>query len=267
MNPLSQYTDIYTPSLLQPIPRAQQRRAIGIDDATQLPFKGCDVWNAYELSWLNPNGKPLTAVAEFLVPCNSINIIESKSLKLYLNSFNQTPFDKQVDVVRTLESDLSVCTRSPVFVNLYSLQQTHSRGFAQIPGENIDGQDIKVDEYQINAELLEADPDRIIKESLHSHLLKSNCPMTGLPDWGSLAIEYVGPAISKPSLLKYIISYRQHGDFHENCIERIFVDIMAKCQPEKLSISGFYLRRGGIDINPFRSNHEDASVNLRLARQ
>ena len=262
------YIDVYTPSLLMGLDRAQDRKKLGVDAAEPLPFKGFDIWNAYELSWLNEKGKPEVAVAQIQIPASSPAMPESKSLKLYLNSFNQTPFNRQVDVVRTLESDLGICVRAPVSVTLCSVRKIQQLGAAMHPGTLLDDLDVDVQDYEVNPENLKLDSEgKKVQESLYSHLLKSNCPLTGQPDWASIVIQYRGEKIDRTGLLKYLISFRTHQGFHENCVERIYMDILSRCQPENLSIYAHFLRRGGIDINPFRSNHEDSALYVRSPRQ
>ena len=262
------YVSVYTPSLLFPIARQESRSKLGIE--SELPFQGVDIWTSYELSWLNPKGKPVVAIAEFIFPINSVSIIESKSFKLYLNSFNQTVFKDFMDVTRTLEADLSGAVSASVMVSIQSLAQAAGQGVGHFTGENIDGLDVEFSVYDVDASLLcLANPDHIVTESLCSNLLKSNCPVTGQPDWGSLYIEYRGAEISKEALLKYIVSFRQHQGFHESCVEQIFIDIQKYCQPESLTVYARYTRRGGLDINPCRSslNASFTADSVRLVRQ
>lgn len=261
----SAYISQYTPSLLQPVPRSLNRDDLGLRG--ELPFQGCDVWTLYELSWLNAKGKPVVAIGEVFVPATSPNLIESKSFKLYLNSFNQTRCDSLEAVQALLVQDLSGCAGAPVSVTLFTLDQaTHQ--IAQLPGECIDNLDIEVDGYEFDATLLQGAAGReIVEETLHSHLLKSNCLVTSQPDWGSVVIHYRGPRLDREKLLRYLISFRQHNEFHEQCIERIFTDLKHFCAPEKLTVHARYTRRGGLDINPFRSDWEPVPANLRLIRQ
>ena len=261
----SAYISQYTPSLLQPVPRSLNRDDLGLRG--ELPFQGCDVWTLYELSWLNAKGKPVVAIGEVFVPATSPNLIESKSFKLYLNSFNQTRCDSLEAVQALLVQDLSGCAGAPVSVTLFTLDQaTHQ--IAQLPGECIDSLDIEVDGYEFDETLLQGAAGReIVEETLHSHLLKSNCLVTSQPDWGSVVIHYRGPRLDREKLLRYLISFRQHNEFHEQCIERIFTDLKHFCAPEKLTVHARYTRRGGLDINPFRSDWEPVPANLRLIRQ
>ena len=261
----SAYISQYTPSLLQPVPRSLNRDDLGLRG--ELPFQGCDVWTLYELSWLNAKGKPVVAIGEVFVPATSPNLIESKSFKLYLNSFNQTRCDSLEAVQALLVQDLSGCAGAPVSVTLFTLDQaTHQ--IAQLPGECIDSLDIEVDGYEFDETLLQgAAGHEIVEETLHSHLLKSNCLVTSQPDWGSVVIHYRGPRLDREKLLRYLISFRQHNEFHEQCIERIFTDLKHFCAPEKLTVHARYTRRGGLDINPFRSDWEPVPANLRLIRQ
>ncbi len=261
----SAYISQYTPSLLQPVPRSLNRDDLGLRG--ELPFQGCDVWTLYELSWLNAKGKPVVAIGEVFVPATSPNLIESKSFKLYLNSFNQTHCDSLEAVQALLVQDLSGCAGAPVSVTLFTLDQAPHQ-IAQLPGECIDSLDIEVDGYEFDETLLQgAAGHEIVEETLHSHLLKSNCLVTSQPDWGSVVIHYRGPRLDREKLLRYLISFRQHNEFHEQCIERIFTDLKHFCAPEKLTVHARYTRRGGLDINPFRSDWEPVPANLRLIRQ
>lgn len=258
------YSDVYTPSFLEPIPRSISR-ASNFSDA--LPFVGKDVWTCYELSWVNKKGVPQVAIAEFIFDAMSENIIESKSFKYYLNSYNQTVFDSLEDVRLCLESDLSRVSRGDVLVSVRSLSSEPS--FAQIDGVCLDNLDCELSSYRADASLLQlVDGGVYVNDSqVYSHLLKSNCPVTGQPDWATVWIEYSGLQISNASLLAYIVSYRCHQDFHETCVERIFTDLMKRCSPEKLSVYARYTRRGGLDINPFRSNCSREIPFGRLPRQ
>lgn len=261
----SAYISQYSPSLLQPVPRSLNRDDLGLTDV--LPFQGCDVWTLYELSWLNPKGKPMVALGEVSVPATSPNLIESKSFKLYLNSFNQTRCASLAAVQALLAQDLSACAGGEVSVTLFPLDQAPHQ-IATLPGECIDEQDIEIDGYEFDETLLQgAAGTEIVEETLHSHLLKSNCLVTSQPDWGSLVIHYRGPRLDREKLLRYLISFRQHNEFHEQCIERVFIDLKHFCAPEKLTVYARYTRRGGLDINPFRSDWEPAPANLRLIRQ
>ncbi|WP_445571588.1 NADPH-dependent 7-cyano-7-deazaguanine reductase QueF [Pseudomonas sp. E102] len=263
----SEYIATYTPSLLFPIPRAAKWAELGLTAET-LPYKGVDFWNCFELSWLLPSGKPVVAIGEFAIAADSPNIIESKSFKLYLNSLNQTPFTDTASLEATLRQDLSAAAGKPVGVRIRNLKDVENEGIVALPGACIDELDISVDSYEHpRPELLRCDDSRIVEESLHSHLLKSNCPVTSQPDWGSVAVEYRGAALDHASLLAYIVSFRQHSDFHEQCVERIFLDLQRLLKPEKLTVYARYVRRGGLDINPYRSTDEVQLPNHRLARQ
>jgi 7-cyano-7-deazaguanine reductase len=261
------YKDQYDPTLLYPIPRNLKRDELGLSE--ELPFKGIDIWNAYELSWLTPQGKPVVAMGEFHIPCTSPNLIESKSFKLYLNSLNQTHFNDFDTVKQTLIRDLSAAAGTPIAVKLFTAADFAEQTFSQLPGDCIDDLDITVDNYALNPSFLKGatNPDAIISKTLHSHLLRSNCLITNQPDWGSVMIRYSGPRINPEALLRYLISFRRHNEFHEQCVERIFADLMRYCQPEQLTVYARYTRRGGLDINPFRSNFETVVENWRLARQ
>ncbi len=260
------YTATYTPSLLQSVQRGPLRRALGIE-GSNLPFLGLDAWTGYELSWLNRKGRPEVAVVHVQVPASSPCIIESKSLKLYLGSFSQTPFVSRADVQRTLESDLALAAQAPVGVTLVGLDQLEADGVVRIAGSCLDVLDVSIEHYEVEPGLLRADGDVNARESLYSNLLRSCCPVTGQPDWGTVLIQYAGPAIDHASLLRYIVSFRNHTGFHEETVERMFVDIMARCRPSVLSVQARYLRRGGIEINPFRSTREEVPPMLRTARQ
>ena len=261
------YTSEYDPGLLCPIPRKLKRDEIGLTD--ELPFHGVDIWNAYELSWLTPQGKPVVAMCEFRIPCESPNLIESKSIKLYLNSFNQTRFDDFEAVRALLSLDLGGAAGAPVDVHLVSAAEFSTESFSALPGQCIDDLDLAIENYSLETGYLEGatQPEQQVTETLHSHLLKSNCLVTSQPDWGSVLIHYQGAKINQEALLRYLISFRQHDEFHEQCVERIYNDLMRFCQPEKLTIYARYTRRGGLDINPYRSNFEFDVENLRLARQ
>ncbi|MCT5588049.1 NADPH-dependent 7-cyano-7-deazaguanine reductase QueF [Pseudomonas aeruginosa] len=263
----SEYVSSYTPSLLFPISRTAKWAELGLSAET-LPYRGVDIWNCYELSWLTPAGKPVVAIGEFSIPADSPNIIESKSFKLYLNSLNQSAFDSREALRAVLQKDLSAAAGAPVGVRLRSLDEVAEEGIGRLPGRCIDELDIAADGYeQPRPELLRCDAGRIVEEQLYSHLLKSNCPVTGQPDWGTLVVDYRGPALDPASLLAYLVSFRQHQDFHEQCVERIFLDLQRLLQPQALSVYARYVRRGGLDINPYRSLAEVAPDNRRLVRQ
>jgi len=261
------YRDEYDPGLLCPFPRGPKRVELGLNGP--LPFGGLDLWNAYEISWLSPLGKPVVAMAEFHFPCTSPCLIESKSLKLYLNSFNQTRFADFTAVAVAIEGDLSAASGAPVEVRLRPLAASTATVIAELPGHCLDALDVAIDRYDYAPELLAgaADPSQVIEETLHSHLLKSNCLVTRQPDWASVLIRYRGPRIDPAALLRYLVSFRRHSEFHEQCVERIFTDLLRHCRPEQLTVYARYTRRGGLDINPFRSNFESGLPNWRLARQ
>ncbi|GAB1261874.1 NADPH-dependent 7-cyano-7-deazaguanine reductase QueF [Aurantivibrio plasticivorans] len=263
----SEYVSVYTPSLLCPIPRHESRTPLGIK-SDSLPFSGVDLWTGYELSWLDSQGKPQVAVAQFQFPCSNPNLVESKSFKLYLNSFNQTRFNSLQEVVQTLESDLGIASAGPVSVEVMPLSKAEQLHFGHFPAESIDELDVSINAYQPAPTFLSADQQAsIVKESLCSNLLKTNCPVTGQPDWASVLVSYRGCPIDRDGLLRYIVSFREHQDFHENCVERMFVDIMKYCQPEELTVYARYTRRGGLDINPYRTNGMVDVSDLRLVRQ
>lgn len=264
------YITRYQPKLLYAIARAEKWQELGIT-ADKLPFHGVDIWNGYELSWLNTKGKPIVAIAEFIIPADSPCIIESKSFKLYLNSFNQTIFPSKEAVKEALQQDLSLATKSHVIVTLNSLASMVEAGVHKTEGLCIDELDITIDQYdQPSIALLVAKPTPFIcQETLYSQLLKSNCPVTGQPDWATVVINYqADKAIDHASLLRYIVSFRQHADFHEQCVERIFMDLNKLLAPTELTVYARYVRRGGLDINPYRSlTATKYFPNNRLARQ
>ncbi|WP_458070916.1 NADPH-dependent 7-cyano-7-deazaguanine reductase QueF [Rhodanobacter sp. BL-MT-08] len=260
------YADRYDPSLLFPIPRAEKRAEIGVGDA--LPFHGVDIWNAYELSWLDARGKPVVAMAEFRVPATSPNIIESKSFKLYLNGFAQERVADAATLAVTLTRDLSHAAGADIQV-LLSDAKAASQCIVDLDGHLLDDQRIDIDHYgPPEADFLQVDANAPAgEETVVSHLLRSNCPVTGQPDWGSVQIAYRGSPIDHAGLLRYLVSFRNHNEFHEQCVERIYVDVMARCAPERLSVYARYTRRGGLDINPFRSSIPANPANSRGARQ
>ncbi|MCB4796943.1 NADPH-dependent 7-cyano-7-deazaguanine reductase QueF [Pseudomonas sp. NP21570] len=263
----SDYVATYSPHLLFPIPRAPKWAELGLTAET-LPYQGVDLWNCYELSWLLPSGKPVVAIGEFEIPADSPSIIESKSFKLYLNSLNQSVFESREALAEVMSSDLSAAAGKPVKVRLRTLDEVAAEGVATLPGRCVDDLDVTIEHYDHpQPGLLACDAGHMVEESLHSHLLKSNCPVTGQPDWGSVVVEYRGAALQAESLLAYLVSFRQHADFHEQCVERIFLDLQRLLQPEKLTVYARYVRRGGLDINPYRSTDAMVVDNRRLVRQ
>ena len=263
----TEYASQYDRTLLQPVPRALNRDGLGITQ--NQPFTiGADIWTAYEISWLNEKGLPQVAIADIYLDYQSQNLIESKSFKLYLNSFNQSKFADFNAVQQTMQRDLSECAQGDVKLRLNPVAVYDSQKIDHLQGDCIDEQDIEITSYEFNADWLkDCVSDEIIEEKLVSHLLKSNCLITNQPDWGTLHIHYVGKKIDHEKLLRYVVSFRQHNEFHEQCVERIFCDLMHYAKPEKLTVYARYTRRGGLDINPFRSNFENLPENLRLARQ
>ena len=263
----TEYASQYDRTLLQPVPRALNRDGLGITQ--NQPFTiGADIWTAYEISWLNEKGLPQVAIADIYLNYQSQNLIESKSFKLYLNSFNQSKFADFNTVQQTMQRDLSECAQGDVKVRLNPVEVYDSQKIDHLQGDCIDEQDIEITSYEFNADWLkDCVSDEIVEEKLVSHLLKSNCLITNQPDWGTLHIHYVGNKIDHEKLLRYVVSFRQHNEFHEQCVERIFCDLMHYAKPEKLTVYARYTRRGGLDINPFRSNFENLPENLRLARQ
>lgn len=267
LNQKTAYEEHYNPSLLFPIARSRNRCTIDIYDT--LPFMGVDIWNAYELSWLNARGKPEIALAKFIIPADSPMLIESKSFKLYLNSFNQTKITSKEALINTLSKDLSEVYGATIDIQLLTPREFTQEKIAELSGFCIDQLDIEVDNYQLDATVLKVAKNQAqIEETLTSNLLKSNCLVTGQPDWASVNIHYVGTPIQRESLLRYIIGFRQHNEFGEHCVERIFMDIMQQCAPSKLAVYARYTRRGGLDINPFRTNFSgQLPPNIRTARQ
>ncbi|RCS29509.1 NADPH-dependent 7-cyano-7-deazaguanine reductase QueF [Rhodanobacter denitrificans] len=260
------YAGRYDPSLLFPIPRADKRAEIGIADT--LPFHGVDIWNAYELSWLDLRGKPQVAMAEFRVPALSPQIIESKSFKLYLNGFAQERIADAAALAATLTHDLSAAAGAAVGVQLRDAR-ADALPVIDLDGHLLDDQNIAIDHYgPPQADFLQADTGAMpVAETVLSHLLRSNCPVTGQPDWGSVQIAYRGAPIDHAGLLRYLVSFRTHNEFHEQCVERIFVDLTQRCAPRQLSVYARYTRRGGLDINPFRSSAPASPGNPRTVRQ
>jgi 7-cyano-7-deazaguanine reductase len=261
----SAYASEYDPSLLFPIPRIGKRNEIHVPAV--LPFFGNDVWNGFEISWLNQKGKPIVALGEFIFPCISPNIVESKSFKLYLNSFNNSQFASLVVVTEKMINDLSQAVGADVYVKLIPVVDFPKQETAVFTGINLDLQDITCDTYLVKPDYLVTEASQV-NEVVFSDLLRSNCLVTGQPDWGSVCIHYHGAKINHAGLLKYLVSFRNHIEFHEQCVERIFMDIMRQCQPDKLTVEARYTRRGGLDINPYRSTDKTFTAsNLRLCRQ
>ena len=272
----SAYIDQYDPELLFPLPRLAKRQEVGaMDAAGGMPFFGADLWTAYELSWLNLRGKPQVALAHFTIPCETPNLVESKSFKLYLNSFNNSRFTDAGEVQARLRADIAAAVwrgapvAAGVGVRLVAADQFDAQPIRELDGLLLDRLDIECSQYQPAPELLSADHDQApVSETLVSHLLKSNCLVTGQPDWGSVQIQYSGAPIDQEGLLQYIVSFRNHNEFHEQCVERIFMDIWRRCRPIKLTVYARYTRRGGLDINPWRTSHPGAlPANVRTARQ
>ena len=266
----TQYPEQYDPGLLYPIPRSENRLKLGLKEGQALPFVGVDIWNAFELSWLNHKGKPQIALAEFQIPADSPKMIESKSFKLYLNSLNNTRFENENEVRERLVADLSAVAGSKITARIQANDAIAKKGMQEMGGVLLDRLDIEIDPH------IPADPNLLgvneefgpIEQCLVSHLLKSNCPVTGQPDWASVQIRYQGRPILEEGLLRYLIGFRQLGEFHEHCVETIFSDIKRQCKPDKLSVYARYTRRGGLDINPFRTDHNAPwPENTRHSRQ
>lgn len=263
----SEYPDSYDPNLLFPVARDENRRRIGLDDG-RWPWFGEDLWQAWEVSWLRPGGVPAVAWAEIFVPAASPSIIESKSLKLYLNSLNQHVFSTPEQLAETVVSDLSSACGAAVRVNLHSVDESGEAIGRPEGYQLIDDEPVADVVYQYAPESLAVEPGaEAVTEQLCSHLLKSNCPVTGQPDWGTLLISYTGPKIERSALLRYIVSFRNKQDFHEHCVETVFTDLMEHCQPAELAVCARYTRRGGLDINPWRSTQAEGSAGPRLIRQ
>lgn len=278
------YPQRYAPGVLFPIARAQGREELGFGAA--LPFHGVDLWTHYEVSWLDARGKPRVAIAEIAVPATSPCLIESKSMKLYFNSLNFERFDAAAAFRAVVEKDLSAAAGAPVTVTLQPVAAgggtagglaaeaagagagaAPALAFAALPGECLDELDIACDAFQVDPGLLRADAGRRVRETLHSHLLRSRCPVTHQPDWASLLIDYEGAALDRAGLLAYLVSYRNQSDFHEQCVERIFRDVMAVARPAHLTVYARYTRRGGLDINPWRSTAPGGPATWRQPRQ
>ena len=267
------YVDQYDASLLYPMARAPKRQEIGVP--ATLPFMGADLWTAFELGWLNPRGKPQVAIGHITVPCETPNIVESKSFKLYLNSFNNTRFTDAADVLARIRTDIGGAVwrgsdkTGTVGVKLIAPELFDREPIHELDGQNLDRLDLECTHYTPAPELLSAAfGEAPVSEVLVSRLLKSNCLVTGQPDWASVQISYTGPQIDQAGLLQYIVSFRNHNEFHEQCVERIFMDLWTRCKPTKLTVYARYTRRGGLDINPWRTSHPQAlPANLRHARQ
>lgn len=266
----SENPNAYSPEILFPIPRSENRQTLGLADSTKLPFFGVDIWNAYEISWLGLTGKPEVAIAQIQTPAESPFIFESKSLKLYLNSLNHSRFDSIENVQSIIAEDLSKAAGTKVSVKLSGPELWSKLKFKEFEGKLLDRLNIEIDpNLGPNSSWLNAKTDESpVEETLFSNLLRSNCPVTGQPDWASVQIHYVGPEINEEGLLRYLIAFRQHQEFHEHCVEKIFCDIKTMCKPSKLSVYARYTRRGGIDINPFRTDFNAPwPDNIRQARQ
>lgn len=266
----SENPNAYSPEILFPIPRSENRQTLGLADSTKLPFFGVDIWNAYEISWLGLTGKPEVAIAQIQTPAESPFIFESKSLKLYLNSLNHSRFASIEEVQSIIAEDLSKAAGAKVSVKLSGPELWPKLKFKEFEGKLLDRLNLEIDpNLGPDKSWLSAKEDESpVEETLISNLLRSNCPVTGQPDWASVQIHYVGPEINEEGLLRYLIAFRQHQEFHEHCVEKIFCDIKTMCKPSKLSVYARYTRRGGIDINPFRTDFNAPwPENIRQARQ
>lgn len=261
----SAHPDHYAPAALYAVPRAPQRAALGI--GALLPFTGADVWTAYELTWLDPRGKPQVAIATIDVPADSPSIVESKSMKLYLGSFAQSRYATRSDVEAAIGRDVSRAAGAPIRVALDGPESFVASSMRELAGESLDELQVACDRYDVDAGLLCAEGE-LVSETLTSRLFRSVCPVTGQPDIASMQLAYRGPRIDRASLLRYLVSYRCHAGFHEHCVERIFVDVAQRCRCETLTVLARFTRRGGVDINPFRTNAGiDTPANVRTARQ
>ncbi len=261
---ISAYPSTYDPGLLVALPRDEGRISLGLTD--DLPFYGVDIWNAYEVSWLDDTGKPVVAMAEIRIPADSPCMVESKSLKLYLCSMHQHTWASPWDWIHAVIVDLQRVVAAPVEVKLMPLSSEEIR-LGELPGDCLDHLPVRHTATVPDPALLTSQTGTFVEATWHSHLFKSNCPVTGQPDWASVLVHYRGACIKAEGLLAYLLSFRQHADFHEHCVESIYMDIWRQCHPEALSVYARYTRRGGIDINPFRSNFEQAPANIRLFRQ
>lgn len=261
----TEYPEEYAPDVLYPVSRAEARETLALGD--ELPFRGADIWNAWELTWLDASGKPVCATATLRVDADSPFIVESKSLKLYLGSLAMSRYDSAHNLAEVIAADLSRVTGSEVDVTIAAGASGALAQIQSLPGTCVDDLPFKAPRDDVDAGLLRCESGELVSGTLHSHLLRSLCPVTNQPDYGSVLIRYHGPRIEPSSVLEYIVSYRQHNDFHEACVERMFLDIRSRCKTEKLTVYARYTRRGGIDINPFRSDFETEINNLRLWRQ
>lgn len=263
----SEYKDKYDNSLLFKLPRAEKRIELGINP-NKIPFYGVDIWNGYELSWLDPNGKPCVALVTLYIPADSEYIVESKSLKLYFNSFNNDYFKSYNVVANLIKNDLTNLLEIDVVVNIVDINKLET-SIGNMDGENIDHIEVNCTEYDTANPKLIKYKDNTVTEEINSNLLKSNCLITNQPDWGSISIKYIGKQLNRKNLIQYIASLRNHNEFHEQCVERIFYDILNTISPEYLSVYARYTRRGGIDICPYRTTDKDFIIpnNIRLARQ
>lgn len=262
-----EYKSNYDNSLLFPIKRSLARDKLNIKSG-KLPFNGYDLWNGYEVSWLNSKGKPEVRIVHFIVPANSEYLIESKSIKLYLNSFNNNKFNSEEEVYNLIKSDLSSASLSEILLEMNKLEFYQNKPIKTFEGTLLDDLDIEISDYEVNSNLLHLSSENkgSVKEELYSNLLKSNCLVTGQPDWASIKIKYSGSKIDHESLLKYMISYRNHNGFHEDCVESIFLDILRICMPDELTVYAKYTRRGGVDINPFRTTLDIKSTEINKMR-
>ncbi|HBM15497.1 MAG TPA: NADPH-dependent 7-cyano-7-deazaguanine reductase QueF [Lentisphaeria bacterium] len=265
----SDYSLRYEPGILFPVPRLESRKDLNCN-LNPLPFTGYDIWSAYELSYLNIKGKPQCFLGFIIFPYNTENIIESKSLKLYLNSLSEKKFKNNKEFANLITKDLSNVSKGNVIIKIFTENDFISANIAKFEGTCLDVADIEFSDYKINKKLVCLENDNLTNETLYTNLFKSNCPVTGQPDWASVQVSYFGKTISRENLLRYLVSYRTHSAFHENCVENIFCDIMESCNPEKLTVYARFTRRGGLDINPIRTNDSERTlpcIKTRLFRQ
>ena len=260
------YVFKYNPQILTPISRMLGRS--NLSNANKFIAKGFDLWNCYEFSWLNDKNKPQARILEFYVKADSKNIVESKSMKLYLNSFSNTVFVDEHQVVKCLVRDLNTVTESLVVVKVKNLQEFHQQSLFCFQEICLDDLDVTITDFKVDKELLKKDiSQQTVKETLYTDLFKSNCLITKQPDWASVKIDYIGPKIDHQSLFKYLMSYRDQDGFHEHCVEHIFCDLYDLLRPEQLTVYARYTRRGGIDINPIRSTLDLNTTEINNFRQ
>jgi len=259
------YPETYAPDVLVPIDRQLARNALGIEEP--LPFDGVDTWTAWELTWLSPSGRPNVAAARISVPASSASIVESKSMKLYLGSFAMSRYRSTDEVAAVIRRDLSTAAGTDVDVALVGESERSALQPDTLPGDCLDSLDVDCNLDTPSADALVCDADVVVRESLHTHLFRSLCPVTGQPDTASVLLRYEGPKMDRASVLRYLVSFRRHQDFHEACVERMFIDMKTQCAPRRLGVYARFLRRGGIDINPWRCDDGESAPAVRVWRQ